>query len=103
MKQKGRLQVGMDADIVVFDPVTAQDMATYEQPNQTSVGMRDVLPAAEPNLEPHGRRCRRESVLCLWLSEPDQRTFGTAILRARKRDASVVGLIPSRSAAPPRP
>ena len=43
MKKKGRLQVGMDADITVFDPATVQDRATYERPNQTSVGMRYVL------------------------------------------------------------
>jgi len=43
MKKKGRVQVGTDADIVVFDPATVQDRATYEQPNQLSVGMRDVL------------------------------------------------------------
>ena len=43
MKQKGRLQVGMDADLVVFDPATVQDRATYEWLNHTSVGMRDVL------------------------------------------------------------
>jgi N-acyl-D-glutamate deacylase len=43
MKQKGRLQEGMDADLVVFDPATVRDRATYERPNQTSVGMRDVL------------------------------------------------------------
>jgi N-acyl-D-glutamate deacylase len=43
MKRKGRLQVGMDADIVVFDPMSIQDRATYAQPNQTSMGMRDVL------------------------------------------------------------
>jgi N-acyl-D-glutamate deacylase len=43
MKKKGRLQVGMDADITVFDPATVQDRATYQQPNQTSIGMRDVL------------------------------------------------------------
>jgi dihydroorotase-like cyclic amidohydrolase len=28
MRSKGRLQVGMDADVVVFDPVTVQDRAT---------------------------------------------------------------------------
>lgn len=43
MKKKGRLQVGMDADIVVFDPDTIQDWATYDRPNQTSVGMKDVF------------------------------------------------------------
>jgi N-acyl-D-aspartate/D-glutamate deacylase len=35
-------QAGMDADIVVFDPAIMQDRATYEQPNQTSIGMRYV-------------------------------------------------------------
>jgi N-acyl-D-glutamate deacylase len=43
LQNKGRLQVGMDADIVVFDPLTVQDRATYERPNQTSEGMRHVL------------------------------------------------------------
>ena len=43
LKKKGRLQAGMDADIVVFDPVALRDRATYERPNQTSVGMRHVL------------------------------------------------------------
>jgi N-acyl-D-glutamate deacylase len=43
MKKKGRLQVGMDADITVFDPETVEDRATYERPNQTSVGVKYVL------------------------------------------------------------
>jgi N-acyl-D-glutamate deacylase len=43
MQKKGRLQVGMDADITVFDPATVQDRATYERPNQTSIGIRHVL------------------------------------------------------------
>jgi len=33
----------------------------------------------------------------------DQRAFDGAILRARRRDARVVGLIPSSAAAPPWP
>jgi len=33
MKKKGRIQVGMDADIVVFDPATIRDVGTYEEPN----------------------------------------------------------------------
>jgi N-acyl-D-glutamate deacylase len=43
MKKKGRIQIGMDADIIVFDPLTIQDKATYEKPNQLSVGMKYVL------------------------------------------------------------
>ena len=43
MKNKGRFKVGADADIIVFDAKTVRDQATYQQPNQTSVGMRYVL------------------------------------------------------------
>jgi N-acyl-D-glutamate deacylase len=43
MKKKGRLQVGMDADIVVFDPETIRDVGTYEKPNQPAEGVQSVL------------------------------------------------------------
>lgn len=43
MRQKGRLQVGKDADLVVFDLATVSDRATYTAPNATSVGMRHVV------------------------------------------------------------
>jgi N-acyl-D-glutamate deacylase len=43
MKQKGRLQEGMDADIVVFDPETIRDVGTYEKPNQPAVGVQTLL------------------------------------------------------------
>lgn len=43
MRQKGRLQVGADADIVVFDLATVGDQATYAEPAQTSAGFSDVI------------------------------------------------------------
>ncbi len=43
MKKKGRLRAGMDADIVIFDPETIADQATYENPNQPAVGVQYVL------------------------------------------------------------
>jgi len=43
MTKKGRVQVGADADLVVFDLATVSDRGTYTQPNQTAVGMRYVI------------------------------------------------------------
>jgi len=43
MRQKGRLQIGMDADIVVFDPKTIADKATFDNANQPAVGVQTVL------------------------------------------------------------
>jgi N-acyl-D-amino-acid deacylase len=40
---RGVLKQGMWADVVVFDPDTVHDTATYENPNQLAVGMRYVL------------------------------------------------------------
>ena len=40
---RGVLKEGMWADVVIFDPATIRDLATFEQPNQLSKGMEYVL------------------------------------------------------------
>lgn len=40
---RGVLKAGMWADIVIFDPATVRDLATFETPNQLSEGMEYVL------------------------------------------------------------
>ena len=40
---RGVLKEGMAADVVIFNPATIRDLATFEQPNQLSEGMDYVL------------------------------------------------------------
>jgi len=42
-RQKGRLQEGADADIVVFDAKTITDRSTFEKPMEPSIGVRYLL------------------------------------------------------------
>ena len=43
MRQKGRLSVGADADITIFDPATVIDRSTYREPSLPPVGIQHVL------------------------------------------------------------
>jgi N-acyl-D-amino-acid deacylase len=43
LDRRGRVEVGYFADAVVFDPDTIADVATYQQPHQYAVGVRDVI------------------------------------------------------------
>jgi imidazolonepropionase-like amidohydrolase len=45
--RKGRVQVGMDADITVFDPQRVMDRATYRAPYQQSAGIPHVIVGGE--------------------------------------------------------
>ena len=42
-RHKGRMQESADADVVVFDPQTISDRATFEKPTEPSVGVHYLL------------------------------------------------------------
>jgi N-acyl-D-aspartate/D-glutamate deacylase len=50
-RQKGRLQEGADADIVIFDPQTIADRSTFEKPMEPSVGVHYLLVGGTPVID----------------------------------------------------
>jgi N-acyl-D-amino-acid deacylase len=50
LDRRGRLKEGFFADVVVFDPATIADRATFEAPHQYSVGVKHVLVNGVPVL-----------------------------------------------------
>ncbi|HKU24783.1 MAG TPA: D-aminoacylase [Candidatus Sulfotelmatobacter sp.] len=53
LTNRGVLKEGMWADVVIFDPVTVRDRATFDNPNQLSEGMGYVLVNGVPVID-HG-------------------------------------------------
>ncbi len=53
LTDRGVLKAGQCADVVIFDPTTVHDVATFENPNQLSQGMEFVLVNGVPVID-HG-------------------------------------------------
>jgi N-acyl-D-amino-acid deacylase len=60
LQKIGRLEPGASADVVVFDPATIEDRATFVEPTQLSVGVAHVLVGGKPAAERPGRVVTRE-------------------------------------------
>jgi N-acyl-D-amino-acid deacylase len=51
LDHRGFLREGMFADVVVFDPATIADRATFDRPHQYAVGVKDVFVNGKPVLK----------------------------------------------------
>ena len=56
LTDRGRLAAGAFADLVLFDPATVQDLATFDEPKHEPVGIRMVVVNGEVAVD-EGRHC----------------------------------------------
>lgn len=74
LTDRGRLREGAFADVVIFDPKTFQDHATFEKPMQYATGVTDVFvngKLALQNGEPTGAHSGRIVRGRAWTGAPD--------------------------------
>ena len=53
LRNRGRVAEGAFADIVIFDPGTVEDRATFEDPHQYPIGIEHVIVNGTPIIQ-HG-------------------------------------------------
>jgi N-acyl-D-amino-acid deacylase len=75
LDRRGFLKPGYFADVVVFDPATVADRATFDKPHQYSVGVRDVFVNGSQVLA-NGQHTGRTPGRALW--GPGKRTSAIA-------------------------
>jgi N-acyl-D-amino-acid deacylase len=51
LTDRGRIAPGLVADLVLYDPATILDQATYEEPTRRARGVEWVLLAGRPAME----------------------------------------------------